>query len=234
LLDILMKKTTFRGARLFRKVKVSAYYSFALYALFAITVQFSDRIAFAGDTLSKQITINILANTSLDDALIEWGIAAGMTVMIDTRTVEHKLTVGVHGALRADDALLILLRGSGLSYTVEGERVRVVSRSSLVRSADKIGQPESPSQESDFQGTMGASEASELQNKPALDSTGTGSEARRGQLDVIVVTAQKRTENLQDVPIPVSAVNARDSRMPQCCQYEALRRGELSYSLQSE
>jgi iron complex outermembrane receptor protein len=38
----------------------------------------------------------------------------------------------------------------------------------------------------------------------AADDT---SQAGSSQLDEVVVTAQKRSENLQDVPIPVSVVN---------------------------
>jgi hypothetical protein len=67
----------------------------------------------------------------LEDAVIDWGIHAGVTVMMSTPTVSRELTQDVRGMLSARQALSLILRDSGLTYTEEGERILVVPGYSL-------------------------------------------------------------------------------------------------------
>jgi len=83
-------------------------------------------MASAGEPLEKRIDLNIAANTRLEDALIEWGTRAGMAIMINTQLVDGRLTQGLKGTFSAGRALSILLTNTGLSYTLDGDRVRVV------------------------------------------------------------------------------------------------------------
>src|ERR1700749_3316532 len=110
---------------------------FGVSALLALSLQLSSQDALATDALDQPINLNIPTNTRLEDALIEWATTSGLTVMMNTPTVSNHLTHGVHVTLSARDALVRLLRDSGLSYTEEGGRVHVVQVATLVRSADR-------------------------------------------------------------------------------------------------
>ena len=72
------------------------------------------RTAFAEEPLDRQITINISANTPLEDALIEWGLKARVTVMTNSEVVAHYLTKHVSGTLTARRALALLLEDTHL------------------------------------------------------------------------------------------------------------------------
>lgn len=176
-----------------------------LRALMAIAVllQFAPDQALAADNLDNVITLNIPANTRLEDALIEWGTKAGVTVMINTTTVDGQLTGGLRGTLRARAALGLLLKESGLSYTVEGQRIRIVASASLLNSGLR---------------PMGSRRESE----PAVDKDTSANtvdtqtadmttDAKPGhRIDEVIVTAQKREERLQDVPIPVAVLDTQN------------------------
>ena len=82
--------------------------------------------AVAQGVLDRVITVDIPANTSLEDALITWGVAAGLSVLINTADVQHQEIRGVKGVLSAKKALEAILNGSGLRYTEDGNRIVVV------------------------------------------------------------------------------------------------------------
>jgi outer membrane receptor protein involved in Fe transport len=165
------------------------------------------RTALAEDSIDRPIALDIPANTRLEDALIEVGTKAGMTVMINTPTVDRQFTQGVHGTLSTRKALAVLLRDSGLSYTQEGERILVVPTAILVRSAFAGSWADSPMPTS----------SSGADTRPSADSgspdsggPGTADRQNNARKDIaeVVVTAQKREERLQDVPVPVTAISA--------------------------
>jgi iron complex outermembrane recepter protein len=163
----------------------------------ALSLQFTAASAVAGTVLDRTIQIDIPANTLLETALVEWGVKAGVTVMINTHTVGSRTTQGVKGTLTARRALSLLLRASGLSYSEDGGRVRVVPTAG----AAVPGRPEgyvASSANSDFS-TLFASDN-------ANDAGGAASAARPSDLQEVVVTAQKREERLQDVPISISVL----------------------------
>ena len=96
------------------------------FPLLILLFQVATHNALAEDALNRPIKLDIQENTRLEDALIDWGEKAGVMVMINTATVSHQVSHGVHGTLSARNALLAILRDSGLSYTREGERIRIV------------------------------------------------------------------------------------------------------------
>jgi iron complex outermembrane receptor protein len=181
-------------------------YSFGVYALLALSFQLTSRSALAEDALDRQIKLNIPANTRLEDALIEWGAKAEVTVMINTPTVDRQTTRGIRGTLSARSALADILRGSGLSYTEEGGRIRVVPVTTLERSAQRTAQPESApaSASSDTQSTV--TNESVAQKKAEAATISTRNDARQNYLEEILVTAQKRAERVFDVPMSVIAI----------------------------
>ena len=85
----------------------------------------------AQDALDQRIYLDIAPRTSLDEALIAWGTAVGVSVMIDTATVANKVTDGVHGTYSAREILSQLLRNSGLTYSMDGRIVRVTATSPM-------------------------------------------------------------------------------------------------------
>ena len=87
-------------------------------------------LADAADLLEKKITLEIAANSSIEDALIQWGEQSGLQVMMDSNTVHRNVPSALKGTLTARDALSRLLLGSGLSYSVEGQTLRVVRATS--------------------------------------------------------------------------------------------------------
>ena len=108
----------------------------------------------------------------------------------------------------AVNALSIILRDSGLTYTAQGGRIRVVPATTLVRAAQREEQSESSESPT-------AKSSSDIKATPpsesATDETSAGYnplETSRTTLDTVVVTAQKREERLIDVPISIVAVNA--------------------------
>ena len=159
----------------------------------------------AEDFLDRQITINILANTPLEDALIDWGIAAGFTVMINTETVHGRVSPEVRGHVTARTALISLLKDSGLSYIESEKRIRVVPTSTLVHSRlteDNNGEPDARSwaTNSDFP-------ALDQGNIDDVSANGSGLTDVRNGINEVIVTAEKRDERLQDVAVPVTVVS---------------------------
>ena len=154
----------------------------------------------ADELLDRPIQIDIQPNTPLEDALIEWGERAHVTIMINTQTVARLVANEVHGTHSAREALALLLRGSGLSYQDKGGRVKVAPTEALVRS--KLGELDystlSPT-ESDF--SSGSPMAKD-------DLNNTPNRPEHNGMSEVVVSAEKREGRLQDVPVPVTAISA--------------------------
>ena len=112
------------------RVRVSA-----VGGVIALCLQVASGPVWGADILDRQVSLDIQNNTSLEDALIEWGEKAGVSVMINTLVVEWKTTRAVHGKLNARRALTMLLEGSELSYTEDGYRIQIIQKSPLVSSS---------------------------------------------------------------------------------------------------
>jgi len=169
--------------------------------------QFGSQLAYADGALDRQISLDIPVHTSLEDALIEWGRKAGMTVMVNTRTAAGYTKATVHGTLTAREALSLLLRDSGLSYMDDGQRIKVISAQGFTRT--KLA---------DLRLSMALDESSDAEKSRTLapysasgsgDSLGSADNREaigEGSVSEVVVTAQKREERLQDVPISISVM----------------------------
>jgi iron complex outermembrane receptor protein len=176
--------------------------SFLLIALLGIILPLGTQSAGAQEFLDRKITLDIPQNTSLEDALISWGSAAGLSVLINTADVQHQSTKGIKGVVKAREALDAILSGSGLRYIAEGNRIIVMPISKSARS---------PSHASDtpagarilWQGDY------DIDKEKRLASSG-GEAAKDDDLPQVLVSAEKREERLQDVPMAISAVSADD------------------------
>ena len=176
---------------------------------FALTVvfQIQPEKALATEALDRQIRLDIPAGTALDDALIEWGRTAGMSVMLDAKVAAHHFVRRIRGDLSARSALELLLKDSGLTYVLNKEMIYIVVLDAAAGSDDKYLRVATlGTSESDL--TPSLSDSSESAPSEDLSSVQEGNDHRK--LEQVVVTAQKRTESLQEVPITISVLNGNE------------------------
>ena len=185
-------------------------WGFGVFVLLLATFQFAGRVAQAADVLDRPITLDIPANTPLDEALIQWGVKARVALMINTQTIEDRKSHGVRGTMPAGNALFVILRDSGLTYTFNGERIRVLPATALVRSSQREGQPGLPATSWSGDSQVMLLNENSTGNRNDANRQTTPTNIRTTHLEEVVVTAQKRTERLQDVPSAVSALTGNE------------------------
>lgn len=121
--------------------------------------------------------------------------------------IAGKRAVAINGELAVNEALERLLANTGLSYEfINARTVRITAAVQQPTSdAGHGGRAERfrVARAQDIQG--GALEAEEASTRD-----GDTSDKRGGGIEEVVVTAQKRLERLQDVPIPVTAMDAQN------------------------
>lgn len=162
-------------------------------AVLSLAASWESNAAMASGPLETQINFDIAANSPLEGALLKWGVASGMQVMMASDLVNHQTTEGVRGFVSAGAALMQLLQGSGLSYVADQNTIHVVPAKTALHLAQATRQ-----QSADATATYPAQrEASRKTAESAGDN-----------LAEVIVTAQKREERLQDVPVPVTALDA--------------------------
>jgi iron complex outermembrane receptor protein len=153
-------------------------------------------VVLAADVLSRTISLDVPSTSRLDDALIEWGIQAEVTVMINTATANELVAHAVKGKLTAREALSLLLEDSGVTFTEDHGRVKIIPSDQHVKTSFHSERIEPIAFVSDSDGAVGAKNGDELTLSEKKDLT------------EVIVTAQKHEEKLQDVPVPVSEVSA--------------------------
>jgi len=154
----------------------------------------------------------------LDRALQELAHQRGLVMVYRSEVVADRETSGASGELTSDEALTQLLGGTDLTYRYLDETtVTIVSASGASvglnpATADSHSASNSAmAPKEDSRNTLErfrlAQVAQEFSGSPV--TSGAGAEARQGLvIEEIVVTAQKREERLQDVPVPVTAISA--------------------------
>ena len=168
----------------------------------------------AEEMSDRSISFDIPERTTLESALVEWGMKARMTVMINTQTIANRATSHkIHGKLTARKALLLILQDSGLSYTEEGDRIRIVADGTLSPSA-LHGEPldSAAITASDFEPLPNGSSGNEGPRTSGDNSGGSDASVDSSEgptLEQVVVTAQKREQRLEDVPISISVLDAQ-------------------------
>jgi outer membrane receptor protein involved in Fe transport len=158
--------------------------------------------AVAGHAAESELIFNIPAQR-LSDALNVFGRQAGLSIAFYDELVAGRTTDAVSGKFTAEAALERLLLKTGLHY-------RFVNEKTVAISGDK-------SREADGDRTSQAALGRESLRLAQAD-VGAGAYAQQPAsnpdsnsapaIEEILVTAQKRMERLQEVPVPVSVVNA--------------------------
>ena len=163
---------------------------------------------------------NILAQ-ELGSALKEFAASRDLQLLYFTDTVRHLQTSGAVGEITADEALTKILNGTGLTYRYIDDRtvtILPVGEAAQGKAPGRHAIPLSAGTQADD-----AKEAQNTRNfwdrfrlaqvdpeKTASDGrvegTSAASQGTPVKLEEIVVTAQKREERLQNVPISISVL----------------------------
>ncbi len=125
----------------------------------------------------------------LASALNTLALQSHRQILFTPEVVKGKTTPGVKGTLTVDAALAELLAGTGLSSAKSADGMILVSRP-------------------DAKGTSAPSDPSNAPNSTLADPGPTTQTPRAESLEEVIVTAQKRAERLQDVPVPVTVIKA--------------------------
>jgi outer membrane receptor protein involved in Fe transport len=131
---------------------------------------------------------------SLADALEALAKEYGVYVIYPKDQLEGMRTAGMNGSFESSEAFKKLIEGTSLVMREEGSGIVISMPDTRIRtgnvSADSLMNRESASL------------------KLAQSGSAYEEQERAEPLDEIVVTAQKRQERLQDVPVPVSVIDA--------------------------
>lgn len=162
------------------------------------------QLAFAGDL--KEETLFDIAPQALDSALLQFSEQADIQLVVAANSLDGIETQGVSGQVSGNEALSALLQNTGLHFNVVGSTVTVTN--SHTDEANESGKAQPTSEKTQL------AQASDQQSKKTA-ATSTNREAEktetgRNAIEEILVTARKREENLQDVPISIAAFSAAD------------------------
>jgi iron complex outermembrane receptor protein len=160
----------------------------AIRIVVAVIATLAIAVAQARETTKAEPTRNFqIAAQPLSQALLEFSRQADVIVTAPSELVRSKRAPEIRGELTLSMALARLLRGSGLraSFTDSGAI------------------------------TIGAARRFERERRPTSEPVGSSATSDAGDdalIEEVLVTAQKRTENVQDVPSSVSVFDSRRVR----------------------
>ena len=181
-------------------------------------------IAAAGDATAAMRQPTDIPAEGLGPALTTLAKVFDFQVLYRTEVVGKLHTEGVSGAMTASEALEHVLIGTGLTYKyLDDKTVTIVpisaGDSGHSSSANASGSPDdaNKSKEAGKRTSQGFRLAQLDQGKGSSPSSlgqqnstsQENSESSSGAITEILVTAQKRTQRLQDVPVPVTAIDAQ-------------------------
>lgn len=168
------------------------------------------------DTSGQRLEFNI-PEQPLEDALNKFAEQTGYQVMFQSGMVGKQTAPRVDGALTPDQALKTLLSNSTLRYKFVNPRTVTISAAEEaanrtgekpLRIAKNSGAPDTGNTGNTGEARNTGTEGPQDQNSVAGAQTDSDTN-QSGKLDEVIVTAQKRSERLQDVPMSVAVVDAK-------------------------
>jgi iron complex outermembrane recepter protein len=158
----------------------------------------------------KQYQLNI-PRQSLDMALKDLAQQTGLQIGRFSDRIDGSAVVGpVEGVQTPAEALGILLEHTGLSYKIVSETMFAIYNPKVVSSTRQLdgkgGKPVPTQMLVSTAAIDGGSPVQKSEGNAGLTEQLPNSQPR---LEEVTVTAQKREERLQDVPVPVTAVSGQ-------------------------
>jgi outer membrane receptor protein involved in Fe transport len=159
-----------------------------------------------------------IAAGSATITLKQYASQAHLQLLFDYKAVEKLKTPAVKGQLEPTEALTLLLTGTGLSFhEVNDHTISVVSPGSALAPYQTGAQPSTQFNaqdagkegKTDSSGTfrvMAQANAGAPASVSGVDNSGVSASGQTPHLEEIIVTAQKRAENVLEVPLSVSVV----------------------------
>src|SRR6266404_5849719 len=142
-------------------------------------------------------------------SLLEFGRQSALQILFASEKVKGIVTNAVHGSYEPIDALQLLLKGTPLVVKERSDGVLVVEPQVKERvSSARESVPANDTARSDSSGARVQVNSDSVQGANDASTVSSGSE--RSAIGEIIVTAEKRSERLQDVPIPVTVLKGVD------------------------
>ena len=180
----------------------------------ATLICFGLSVVHAGDMPSKAYSIG---PQPVSTALKAFAAQSGLQLIFTEADVGVAETGGIDGYRSPREALSELLRGTGLEFEFTANNIIVVRKATLkaaTRNASfsglfplAVGAETSDGQGVHLAQTAGTPSSIPPDGDQAAPSANKSKQISE-QLDEVIVTAQKRNERLQDVPVPVTAISA--------------------------
>jgi iron complex outermembrane receptor protein len=162
-----------------------------------------------GDVVTAKFDI---PQQRLDTALSEYARQSGQQLLYAPDLAVGKTGHAVRGEKPALQALGELLSGTGLQYATSASGAILIN--DTTSAADATGAGAKPSGAEPLGNVEEAAEAQPAAASQEEPQTAPATQERSGRdatnLDTIVVTAQKKVENIQKVPIAISAFGGED------------------------
>jgi iron complex outermembrane recepter protein len=146
----------------------------------------------------------------LNSALITFARQAEIQLAIAPDATDDPVVPEVKGAIRARKVLDTLLRNTGLQYATFNDTVNVIRRRDSAASTSAVTGPEGAGSAGD---QASASVTDHREHGALSGSSGGGLEAANNRsaatLEEVLVTAERRTETIQTVPISITAYSQK-------------------------
>lgn len=169
----------------------------------------------AAQAMPSGVTFDIRAGTA-SSSLKEFASQAHLQLLFDYKALEKLKTPSVKGQLTPAEALKEMLEGSGFTFHEINDHTIAITRSGGATSSTGMQQEDRSGMEASRQGRPNSSSAFLLAqvtegqslSSTSIDQSSAPTPEKQGAIQEVIVTAQKREERLQDVPVPVTVLSS--------------------------
>jgi len=188
-----------------------------LFSALCMTLLLGTTIA-AQPAQARSVKYNLdIPSQSLNDALQALALASQHKLLYSSELVNGKTSPALKGQFTTEQAVKMLLSGTDLSYEVTSDGLLLIRSAdpppatiSLPPRSDGSGGQSIQLAQTSLTATSGdGSENTQSRNVEGADASDSKSkDVEKPGLTEIIVTAQKKSEQLMDVPIPVTVLSA--------------------------
>lgn len=157
-------------------------------------------VADDGSATSREKVFFNIPQQRADTALVQFAEQADVTFMFPFEEARQKTSNRLIGKFRIDEAIRILLKGTGLYADIQGDNVLSVHSSNK----EKGGEMNTKKIDKRTGFFAGLIALLTLHGNAAMGQSGS---TQAGPLEEVVVTAQFRKESLQDTPLAITALS---------------------------